>query len=215
MVRHQAALAAGQLTRGTSGVNLPPSEVLMSRLQMRPLGYMYKRIATRPEWLNAPHVQDVYSLSGCVSADFVDYINEWKHNGFWLFNSPSALRSLAAEKGISLSGMHLFYYEAYQMQYDEEARCWSPFEPEESFVTDVVPPAGKALEGFDIMSFYAGTSPECSPLSCNSCAETIPTNSHCLFATFEEAKHAIESNAFEGCEPGPYRIIAVYSVNEA
>jgi hypothetical protein len=31
MVRHQAALASGKLTRGTSGVNLPPSEVMMSR----------------------------------------------------------------------------------------------------------------------------------------------------------------------------------------
>jgi hypothetical protein len=31
MVRHQAALAAGTLTRGTSGGNLPPSEVIMSR----------------------------------------------------------------------------------------------------------------------------------------------------------------------------------------
>jgi hypothetical protein len=32
MVRHQAALASGQLTRVTSGVNLPPSEVIMSSL---------------------------------------------------------------------------------------------------------------------------------------------------------------------------------------
>lgn len=31
MVRHQAALAAGKLTRVMSGVNLPSSEVLMSR----------------------------------------------------------------------------------------------------------------------------------------------------------------------------------------
>src|SRR5882724_9845350 len=31
MVRHQAALAAGQLTRVTSGVNPPPPEVIMSR----------------------------------------------------------------------------------------------------------------------------------------------------------------------------------------
>src|SRR5688500_7870683 len=31
MVRHQAALAFGKLTRVTSGVNLPPSEVIMSR----------------------------------------------------------------------------------------------------------------------------------------------------------------------------------------
>jgi hypothetical protein len=30
MVRQQAALASGQLTRVTSGVNLPPPEVIMS-----------------------------------------------------------------------------------------------------------------------------------------------------------------------------------------
>jgi len=33
MVRHQAALASGKLTRVTSGVNLPPPEVIMSRRQ--------------------------------------------------------------------------------------------------------------------------------------------------------------------------------------
>ena len=30
MLRHQAALALGKLTRVTSGVNLPPLEVIMS-----------------------------------------------------------------------------------------------------------------------------------------------------------------------------------------
>jgi integrase len=33
MVRHQAALASGKLTRVTSGVNLPPLEVIMSSLE--------------------------------------------------------------------------------------------------------------------------------------------------------------------------------------
>ena len=31
MLRHHAALASGKLTRVTSGVNLPPLEVIMSR----------------------------------------------------------------------------------------------------------------------------------------------------------------------------------------
>ena len=31
MMRYQAALALGKLTRVTSGVNLPPLEVIMSR----------------------------------------------------------------------------------------------------------------------------------------------------------------------------------------
>src|SRR2546430_17333981 len=38
MVRHQAALAAGQLTRVTSGVNLPPPAVIMSRPETRNCG---------------------------------------------------------------------------------------------------------------------------------------------------------------------------------
>ena len=33
MRRHQAALVSGKLTRVTSGVNLPPLEVIMSRLR--------------------------------------------------------------------------------------------------------------------------------------------------------------------------------------
>jgi len=42
---------------------------------MIPLGYLYKYVADRPEWLTAAHVADVYSLSGCVSKPFADYIN--------------------------------------------------------------------------------------------------------------------------------------------
>jgi hypothetical protein len=34
MFRHHAALALGTLTRVTSGVNRPPSEVIMSRLSL-------------------------------------------------------------------------------------------------------------------------------------------------------------------------------------
>jgi hypothetical protein len=45
MVRHQAALVSGRLTRVTLGVNLPPSEVIMSRLleaaKKRPEGVLY------------------------------------------------------------------------------------------------------------------------------------------------------------------------------
>ena len=182
---------------------------------MRPLGYLYKHVAARPGWIKARNVVDIYSLSGCVSQNFADYINYWKHNGFWLFDSPRAMESLAAEHTISLEGMKLFYYEAHELEFDGELRQWSSFEAEASFGTSVVEPAQKTLEGFDVTSFSAHTSPECSPLSCNACAETLSTNAHCLFSTFEEATHAIESGAFVGSEPGPYRIIAVYSTNDA
>jgi hypothetical protein len=48
---------------------------------MIPVGYMAKRVHKRPDWLQAPHVVDIFSVSGCISEDFADYINYWKHNG--------------------------------------------------------------------------------------------------------------------------------------
>ncbi len=181
---------------------------------MRPLGYLYKQVAVRPEWIKARNVVDIYSLSGCVSQNFSDYIQYWMHNGFWLFDSPRVMEDLAAKHSISLEGMKLFYYEAHEQEFDEEHQRWVAFEAEASFSTNVLKPANKTLEGFDVTSFSVHTSPECSPLSCNSCAEALPTNSHCLFHTFEDATHAIESGAFVGSEPGPYRVIAVYSAND-
>lgn len=182
---------------------------------MQPLGYMYKRVELRPEWLAAQQVHDVYSLSGCISEDFADYVPFWKHNGFWLYDSRSTLEQIAGENGISLEGMTLFYYEAYEREYDREKKAWVPFEPEASIGTDIQIPTAKHLEGYDITTFSAHTSPECSPLSCNSCATTVHTNDHCLLESFEEAKDVLESNRLGPCEPGPYRIIAVYTVDDA
>lgn len=178
---------------------------------MIPVGYMAKRVCKRPDWLPAPHVADIYSVSNCVCKDFAHYIPYWKHNGYWLFDSPDMIRSVARENSISLEGTSLFYYEAYESEFDGEK--WQAYGPERSFITDVVVPNCKTLEGFDVVNFTAGNSPECSPLSCSSLAAQLPSNSHCLLASFEEAKLQLEKGAFEESEPGPYRIFAVFSVN--
>jgi hypothetical protein len=182
---------------------------------MRPLGYLYKRVAAAPESLQASNVADVYSLSSHVSEDFADYINFWRHNGYWLFDSPAILQTLASEQSISLDGLKLFYYEAHERQYEAESGKWVPFEPEESFGTNVQPPAASVLEGFDVVTFAAGTSPECSPLSCNGLVKSVPTNCHCLLPSLEAAVHALETGSFKNSEPGPYRVIAVHSVSAA
>lgn len=182
---------------------------------MRPLGYMYKRVSLAPELLHAPHVADVYSLSSCVSDNFADYIKDWRHNGYWLFDSPAIMQALAREHSIPLDGLNLFYYEAHDLKYDDTSGQWVPFEPERSLATNVQVPEARKLEGFDVTTFSAGTSPECSPLSCNGVAAQVPTNEHCLFATFEAALRAIENGCFKNTEPGPYRIVAVYSAGAA
>ena len=178
---------------------------------MIPVGYMAKRVCTKPVWLEAGQVVDIYSISNCISEAFADYIDYWKHNGYWFFDSPEIIKNLAKENSIPLEGTSLFYYEVHETEFDRER--WHPFAPEPSFPTDVVTPARKRLEGFDVVTFYARSSPECSPLSCNSLAKAVRTNDHCLFASFEEAETNIKNGAFIRCEPGPYRIFSVYSVD--
>jgi hypothetical protein len=146
-----------------------------------------------------------------MNDDFADYIKYWKHNGYWLFDSPEIIRAIAREHSIQLEGMCLFYYEVYEKEFDGEQ--WRSFAPEPSFLTQVIPPTQKQLEGFDVVTFYVRTNPECSPLSCNSMAEHLHTNAHCLFTSFDEAETNLSIGAFKDSEPGPYRIFAVYSVD--
>jgi hypothetical protein len=176
---------------------------------MFPAGYMAKRAQT-PKGFHIDHVDKVYSVSGCVNENFADYIKYWKHNGYWLFDSPEIIRRVARENSIQLEGTFLFYYEVYEMEFDGQS--WRPYQPESSFTTNINPAAGKKLEGFDVVTFSANTSPECSPLSCNGMAKEIRTNDHCLLASFEVAYDNVTNGVFKDAEPGPYRIFAVYSL---
>jgi hypothetical protein len=146
---------------------------------------------------------------------FADYIKYWKHNGWWLFNSATDIEDLCRRESINVSGNTLFYYEVFEKQFTAETKAWLPFSPEVSFPTCVRPPANATLIGYDVTTFSVGTSPECSPLSCNSLAEDIPVNRHCLFDTFDQAVSALEAGRFDNSEPGPFRIFAVYTVAAA
>ena len=174
-------------------------------------GYMAKRVRMRPDWLAAAHVADIYSVSGCLSGPFADYVNDWRHNGYWFFDSPAIIEQLARDHAIDLAGTTLFFYEVHDQEFDEGERRWVPI-AREGFPTSVVPPSEKTLEGYDVVSFSVGTTPECSPLSCNGLAREIETNAYCLLASFERARQLLNDGAFTGSEPGPFRIFAVYSV---
>jgi len=180
-----------------------------------PLGYMLKRVPSPPpDGLNAPNVQAVHSLSNCVSDDFGDYINLWRHNGWWLFDSPDAASAAARELGEEPDKFTLFYYEAHPLEFDADSQTWRPFSPEE-WPTAVLTPHNPEHSGFDIVTFSVGTSPECSPASCNGMASELGVNAFCLFNSLEGAIAAIEGGAFALAEPGPYRIISVYKITDA
>jgi len=178
---------------------------------MVPAGYMYKRVVAAPDWLEGLDA-DIYSVSGCMSEAFADYIRHWRHNGYWLFDSAEIMEALAGEQGIDLTGLTLFYYEVFGEQYDQVSRHWTTFGPESGCSTNVAAPEAKHLEGYDVVTFAAQSSPECSPLSCNALATRAAVNRHCLFASFDEARASLEQGFFDECEPGPFRIFAVYTL---
>jgi hypothetical protein len=182
---------------------------------MIPVGYMAKKVIRRPDWLQAEQVVDIYSVSNCVSNDFAYYIPYWKHNGYWFFDSPRIIQQLAKEHSIDMNGTTLFYYEVYDLEFDEEEHKWLKIPSEIPFDTNVIPPTHKVLEGYDVVSFFGGNNAECSPLSCNGIASELETNPHCLLISLEQAKQLLESDKIEGAEPGPYRIFAVYSVSHS
>ncbi|HEX2592204.1 MAG TPA: hypothetical protein VHL34_11950 [Rhizomicrobium sp.] len=181
---------------------------------MIPLGYMLVEVKAKPDWIDSDVVEQVYSACGCcVSPFFMDYIPLWKHNGWWLFDNPVVLKQIASENGCDLSKLKLFYYEAFEQEFVEEAG-WRAIAPEASLETSVKVPSHKTLQGYDVVTFTVQTSPESSPLSCCNLAEDFPVNRFCLLDSFEMAHEAAERFAEIDCEPGPYRIFAVYELDE-
>jgi hypothetical protein len=104
---------------------------------------MAKRVAARPEWLRAERVTDVYSVSRCISDGFADYVGSWRHSGYWLFDSPEVIRQLARDHALDLAGTALFFYEVHELEFDEDDARWTPYAPEPSLPTRVVPPAAR------------------------------------------------------------------------
>ena len=180
--------------------------------RMIPAGYMAKWIMNSPEGYLNIDIVDIYSVSSCMSKNFDHDIDTWKYNGYWFFDSPQIIQEIAKENAVDLTGTRLFYYEMYNLEFDE-GNEWKPFEPEASFTTDIEKPGLKNLEGYDIVTFSLGNHAECSPLSCNGLAKNIPANKHCLLSSFDNAHQLLEDGKFKNSEPGPYRILAVYSVS--
>ena len=181
--------------------------------RMHPVGYMSKRPHSGG-YLSASHVEDVYSVSNCISGRFVkDCISYGKHNECWMFDSPELIREISKEAGVSLEGTRMFYYEAYSLEYLEEEEIWREYNIRWERLKGIAPPMDPVLEGFDAATFSRGSDAECSSLSCNYLAEEMPesVNAHCLLRSFEETHRRLEAGELTA-EPGPYRIIAVYTV---
>lgn len=172
---------------------------------------MAKSIQLKPDWLHATNVTHIYSVSGCISENFAEYIPFWKHNKYWFFDSVDIIKEIAHENSIDLLCTELLYYEIYEKEFDKDKESWLDYETDKEFGYNVIIPRKKILLGYDIVNYTQRNSPECSILSCNRLAESVKTNEFCLISSFEECKAITESLDIDKGEPGPYRILAVYT----
>ncbi len=198
---------------------------------MIPLGYMYKSVGPLIRSDLPDSIVDFHTLGECSgnsTQDFANYIPFFKHNGWGLYNSPRVMQEIAVENNIDLSEMQCFYYEAYRSEFDFPERIgkapakinqeswkgvWKPLLAQDAFTTDIVVPETKNLSGFDVVEHTGGSTFECSLIACSDLVHKWKLNSHGLFATFDEAKSAVETGLFHDHEPGPYRIVAVYTLD--
>ena len=178
---------------------------------MIPAGYMAKRVVARPDWLRAervsrasiqsvgvsPRILPTTSASGSTTA--IGWSTRqrpsWRSRGKTKSTWPK--RCCSSTTFMNCSSM------------PANGRASSP---SRRFAPTCSVPEAKVFEGYDVVTFSAQTSPECSPLSCNALASGVEANTRCLLQSFEQARALLENGTFNNSEPGPYRVFAVYSV---
>ncbi len=178
------------------------------------LGYFPKHIATREEfiakgWALNEIVDEVCSVSGCLSDGPQDWINKWRHNFYFLYDSEEA----AAE--MTLGEQRCFDILAYRVlrrRFDENDE--TPIDLSAPTVTSM--PESYRRIGFDVIEslqkLECGASIGCSPLSCNGKAGETPVNRYCLIDDFETALETARrfASGRDRVEPGPYYLFEVY-----
>jgi hypothetical protein len=174
---------------------------------LRTVGFFAKRVAPRPASFAAPDVDYICSVCNCgaLTESPDDWISHWIHNGFWVFDTLAALDRVvpAAEAAEFLR----YGLRTLPVLFGKDGEV-----PLDLSVTSPEPIPGDFVRlGYDLCSRLAGTSLECSPLSCNLLAAEWSANRWCLLDAFDDALRAARAFAQGNAEPGPYVLIEVWS----
>ena len=167
------------------------------------IGYFPKRTEKHPDWLKGSGVEEICSASKCISRGPEDWIQFWRHNEMWVFDTPELAISIAPKK--EAQEFDIYAYKMFPVRFLEGKQ--EPFNIPKLEVRPLTP----AFEflGFDIVS-YEYNDFHHSPLSCNSMAEKTQVNRHCLVDHAETALQLAETFERDGCEPGPYHVVEVW-----
>jgi hypothetical protein len=178
---------------------------------MKPIliGYFPMKTKKNLPDLKAVGVEEVCSVTDCVSDSPEGWIDQWKHNEMWVFDSVEIARSIIPEAqrhDFNIFGYYLF---------PERIPVKEPSLPEQkpfvipSLHVEVMDNTFEKL-GYDIVDRTAGNKFEHSPLSCNGLAGEVKVNRYCLIDDAEKAFQIAGQFENLGAESGPYYVIEVW-----
>jgi hypothetical protein len=173
------------------------------------IGYFPKHTLRRPDWLRNRGVEEICSVSCCISEDPEGWIDLWRHNQCWVFDTQKLAWSVVpAERR---ADFELYAYRMFPARF--EHGCQTGIE----FPNLRVEPLSQSFVqiGYDAVSRSYTPTFECSPLSCNGLAEGHPVNRYCLVDTEETALQLARECSISEPEPGAYYVIEVLRLREA
>lgn len=172
------------------------------------IGFFAKNTSTAVSDMGDYGIEEICSVSECMSRGPQGWVDKWKHNtDWWVFDTEQLALSVIEDDPARYD---LYAYKLFPFRFDGETR--------ESMEVDS--PAQGDLSaykqiGYDIVSRYCGPSFGHSPLSCNGGYADYPINRYCLLDQADDslricaeiAKDAAEKGSWE---PGPYCMVKVY-----
>jgi hypothetical protein len=182
-----------------------------------PIGFLAKQTKRRPD-PPIGDVEEICSVSCCLSKAPPGSISLWCHHAMGFYASEALALSVIPPRD-DRTDYDVYAYAMLPVAFDEDGEPRALSEDESRALSEAAKDAEEIsgdyeLLGWDIVSNSLGwvdsQSFECSPLTCNSLAGTIPANRYGLIdgldAAFAAAPEIIRSPA----EPGPYYLVQVW-----
>ena len=144
------------------------------------IGYFPKQTVAHPDWLEVSHVEQICSVSDCISSAPDGWIDRWLHNAFWAYDSPEMAWSVVPEAIRAQFDLYAWHIFPVRFAHGEE----QPLEMPDMAVEPL--PSSFVRLGFDAVSRHLDSTFECSPLSCNYMAREIAVNRYCLIESESE-----------------------------
>ncbi len=175
----------------------------MHPLAATPIGFFPKITRLGASVVSDAQVDEICSVSECISPGPPGWIEHWVHNEWGLFDTEGLARRIIPNEG---TGYDLYAYELAPYRCDGDFLEPLPVQSQADGI-----PEDYELLGYDIVSRSDGAFFEHSPLSCNDGAQRFAANRYCLIEDGKAALQAMQAISRDGTyEPGPYYLVRVY-----